>query len=111
MSAYVVFVCREIINQEELTTYWQQVNRSLVGHSARVLMDHTRLRILEGHGPAEGVTVFEFPSREAARSWYDSAAYREARQHRKKGGKYLVVLTEGGVPPAEQRMPRTRVAG
>jgi uncharacterized protein (DUF1330 family) len=55
--------------------------------------------------------VYEFPSRDAARSWYDSAAYREARQHREKGAKYLVVLTEGGVPPVEQRMPRTRVAG
>ena len=28
-----------------------------------------------------------------------------------QGAKYLVVLTEGGVPPVEQRMPRTRVAG
>jgi uncharacterized protein (DUF1330 family) len=87
------------------------VNATLAGHLARIVMDHTRLRILEGHGPAEGVTVYEFPSKEAARSWYDSAAYQEARQHRKKGAKYLVVLTEGGVPPVEQRMPRTRVAG
>jgi uncharacterized protein (DUF1330 family) len=108
--AYVVFLCREIVNQGELATYWLRVNGTLVGHSARVLMDHTRLRILEGQGPAEGVTVYEFPSKEAARSWYDSTAYREARQHRKRGAKYLVVLTEGGVPPVEQRMPRTRVA-
>ena len=68
-------------------------------------------RKLEGQGPVEGVTVYEFPSRDAARSWYDSVAYQEARQHRKKGAKYLVILTEGGVPPAEQRMPHTRVAG
>jgi len=111
MPAYVVFVCREIVNQEELATYWQRVNATLAGHSARIVMDHTRLRILEGHGPAEGVTVYEFPSKEAARSWYDSVAYREARQHRKKGAKYLVVLTEGGVPHVEQRMPHTRVVG
>lgn len=38
--------------------------------------------------------MYEFPSREAARSWYDSAAYREVLQHRKKGAKYLVVLAE-----------------
>jgi uncharacterized protein (DUF1330 family) len=86
------------------------VNETLVGHKARVLMDHGRFLILEGQGPVQGVTVYEFPSRDAARSWYDSAAYREARQHREKGAKYLVVLTEGGVPPVEQRMPRTRVA-
>ena len=74
-------------------------------------MDHSRFLILEGHGPVEGVMVYEFPSREAARTWYDSVAYQEVRQHRKKGAKYLVILTEGGVPPVEQRMPHTRVAG
>ena len=110
-AAYVVFVCCEIVDQEELNTYWQRVNGTLVGQSARVLIDRGRLLILEGQGPVEGVTVYEFPSRDAARSWYDSVAYREVRQHRKKGAKYLVILTEDGVPPVEQRMPHTRVAG
>ena len=108
--AYVVFVCREIVDQEELNTYRQRVNGTLVGQSARIVIDHGRFLILEGQGPVEGLTVYEFPSREAARNWYDSVAYREVRQHRKKGAKYLVVLAEGGVPPVEQRMPQTRVA-
>ena len=111
MPAYVVFVCREIVDEEELNTYWQRVNGTLVGQPARVLIDRGRLLILEGQGPVEEVTLYEFPSRDAARSWYDSVAYREVRQHRKKGAKYLVVLAEGGVPPVEQRMPQTRVAG
>ena len=55
--------------------------------------------------------MYEFRSRDAARSWYDSVAYREVQQHRKKGAKYLVILADGGVPPVEQRMPHTRVAG
>ena len=107
MPAYVVFVCREIVDQGELNTYWQRVNGTLEGHKARVLMDHGRFLILEGQGPVQGVTVYEFPSRDAAKSWYDSAASREVRQHRKKGAKYLAILTEGGVPPVEQRMPHT----
>jgi uncharacterized protein (DUF1330 family) len=109
MPAYVVFVCREIMDEEELNPHRQR--ETLVGQKARVLMDRGRFLILEGHGPVEGVTVYEFPSRDAARSWYDSAAYREVRQHRKKGAKYLVILAEGGVPPIEQRMPQTKVAG
>ena len=109
--AYVVFVCRETVDQEELNTYRQRVNGTLAGQSARIVIDHSRLLILEGRGPVEGVTVYEFPSKNAARSWYDSAAYRELRQHRKKGAKYLVILAEGGVPPVEQRMPHTRAAG
>ena len=108
---YVVSVCREIVDQGELNTYWQRVNETLVSHKARVVMDHGRFLILEGQGPVQGVTVYEFPTKDAARSWHDSAAYREVRQHRKKGAKYLVILAEGGVPPVEQRMPHTRVAG
>jgi uncharacterized protein (DUF1330 family) len=110
MPAYVVCVCREIVDHGELNCYWQRVNETLVDHKARVLMDRGRFLILEGQGPVQGVTVYEFPSRDAARSWHDSVAYREVRQHRKKGAKYLVILTEGGVPPVAQRMPRTRVA-
>jgi uncharacterized protein (DUF1330 family) len=111
LPAYVVFVCREIMDQGELSTYRQRVNETLEGHKARVLMDCGRFLILEGQGPVEGVTVYQFPAKDAARDWHDSAAYREALQHRKKGAKYLVILAEGGVPPIEQRMPHTRVAG
>ena len=93
--SYVVFVCREIVDQGELNTYWQRVNETLESHKARVLMDHGRVLILEGQGPVQGVTVYEFPTKDAARSWYDSEAYRKVRQHRTKGAKYLVVLAEG----------------
>jgi uncharacterized protein (DUF1330 family) len=89
----------------------ERVNGTFGGHSARVLIDHSRFLILEGQGPAEGVTVYEFPSKDAARSWHDSVAYQEVRQHRKMGARYQVILTEGGVLPAEQRMPHTKVTG
>src|SRR5246500_2394901 len=55
--AYVVFVCRENLDQAELNTYWRRVNETLVGHKARVLTDRGRFLILEGQGPVEGVTV------------------------------------------------------
>src|ERR1700722_9976314 len=48
--AYVVFICREIVEQGELKTYWQRVSETLVSHKARVLMDHGRFLILEGRG-------------------------------------------------------------
>jgi uncharacterized protein (DUF1330 family) len=111
MPAYVVFVCREIVDQEEFNTYLERVNGTLAGHPARVLIDHGQFLILEGQGLVQGVTVYEFPSKDAARGWYDSVAYQEIRHHRNKGAKYLVILAESGVPPVEQRMPHTRVAG
>jgi uncharacterized protein (DUF1330 family) len=75
MPAYVVFVCREIVDQGELNTYWQHVNETLVGHKARVLMDRGRFLILEGQGPVQGVTVYEFPTKDAARNWHNNVAY------------------------------------
>jgi hypothetical protein len=54
MAAYVVFVCREIVNEAELNSYWQRVNETLAGHKARVMMDRGRFLILEGQGPAQG---------------------------------------------------------
>jgi uncharacterized protein (DUF1330 family) len=110
VPAYVVFVCREIVDREALDAYWQRVNGTLADHAGRVFIDHGRVLILEGQGPVQAVTVYEFPSRDAARSWHDSAAYREIRQHRKVAAKYLAILTEGGVPPVAQRMPQTRVS-
>jgi uncharacterized protein (DUF1330 family) len=100
-----------LTSREALNAYLQRVRGTLGGYSVRVLIDHSRFLILEGQGPVEGVTVYEFPSKDAARSWYDSVAYQQVRQHRKMGAKYLVILTEGGMLPAEQRMPHTKVTG
>jgi uncharacterized protein (DUF1330 family) len=43
----------------------------------------------------EGVAIMELPAFEAAKAWYESAAYREANQRRFKGGDYDIVLVEG----------------
>jgi uncharacterized protein (DUF1330 family) len=56
----------------------QRVNETLVSHKARVLMDHGRFLILEGQGPVQGVTVYEFPTKDAALSRYDGEAYRRS---------------------------------
>ena len=52
--AYVVFVCREIVNQGELNTDWQRVNETLAGHKARVLMDRWQVPDLRGTGSSAG---------------------------------------------------------
>ena len=47
-------------------------------------------------GPeAEGVVIIEFPSLAEAKAWYDSPAYREAREHRFRGADYRAILVEG----------------
>jgi uncharacterized protein (DUF1330 family) len=39
--------------------------------------------------------LIEFPTMEAARAWYESDAYQEARKLRFAGADYRVFLTQG----------------
>jgi uncharacterized protein (DUF1330 family) len=87
MATNVVFICRVTLDQQELNSYWRRVTGTFAGHPAQVLNDRGRFLILEGQGPVQGVTVYEFASKDAARSWYNSAAYGDVWQHRKKGAK------------------------
>ena len=43
----------------------------------------------------EGVVILEFPTVEEAREWYDSPAYRQAREHRFRGADYRAFIVDG----------------
>jgi uncharacterized protein (DUF1330 family) len=94
MTTYVVFI-REITRDlSELETYTPKASASLAGHPIKVLAAYGRHEVLEGQ-EAEGVVLVEFPSFEAAKAWYDSPAYREAREHRFRGAEYRAIIFEG----------------
>ena len=64
------------------------------GHAVTPLVAYGAQQMLEG--PAhEGMVVLAFPDKDAALGWYDSPAYREAREHRFSGADYQVTLVEG----------------
>jgi uncharacterized protein (DUF1330 family) len=94
MPAYIVFQRDSTIDQKELDAYMPLAMASGVGHPVKVLAAYGKQEVLEG-APVEGVVIVEFPSIEAAKNWYDSPAYRAAREHRFKGAKYRAVLVEG----------------
>jgi uncharacterized protein (DUF1330 family) len=91
--AYVIFTREKTLDQAELEIYWSKVAASLEGHPMKVLSGYGPHEVWEGD-PTEGVVIAEFPSMEAARAWYDSPAYREARAHRVKGAVYRGILVE-----------------
>jgi len=106
MPAYFVYVCLEVMDRSELEIYWEKIIPTLVGIDVKPIAAYTNFEHLEGPKP-EGAAVIEFPSMKAAKSWYDSPAYREIRQHRQNGAKYIGILMEGGALPAHLRMPQT----
>ena len=94
MAAYVVFIREKTLDATELATYAQKVPLAAAGHDLTRLALYGRQEVLEGP-PMEGVVILQFPSLDAAKKWYDSPAYTEARQHRFKGADYRVVVVEG----------------
>ena len=94
MAAYVIFMREKIIDSDEMDNYIKKAALGFIGHPVKVLASHSRFEVVEGP-PIESVVTLEFPNMEAAKLWYESAAYYEALQHRLKGGQYRCVIAEG----------------
>ncbi|MFZ0980229.1 MAG: DUF1330 domain-containing protein [Candidatus Acidiferrales bacterium] len=94
MPAYIVFQRDSTIDPKELETYAPMARASGAGHPIKMLVAYGKQEVLEGAN-VEGVVIVEFPTFEDAKKWYDSLAYREAREHRFKGAKYRAVLVQG----------------
>ncbi|MEW5687987.1 MAG: DUF1330 domain-containing protein [Pseudomonadota bacterium] len=94
MPAYVIFIKNSTKDAEELKTYGQKAAGARGDHQIKPLAFYGPLEVLEGDD-AEGVVLLEFPDKAAAKAWYDSPAYQEAKAHRLKGADYRVILAEG----------------
>lgn len=94
MAAYVVFIKDETLDKDELATYAEKAGQARGDHPITPLAFYGALETLEGP-EAEGVVVLQFPDAEAAKGWYFSPAYQEAKAHRLKGAKYRVLLVNG----------------
>jgi uncharacterized protein (DUF1330 family) len=94
MAAFAVFIRERTKDPSEMEVYTAKAGPSLAGHAATVHAAYGRQEVLEGP-PVEGVVIVSFPTFEEAKAWYESPAYREAREHRFKGADYRAVLVEG----------------
>jgi len=55
---------------------------------------------LEGSAPPEGrVILFQFPSEEAARGWFDDPEYQALSEHRRAGTELKFLQMVHGLPP------------
>jgi uncharacterized protein (DUF1330 family) len=94
MSAYIVFTRERLRDTAEMDIYAGKAGPTLSGHDGRPLAFYGRNETLEG-APIDGAVIIEFATIEAAKAWYDSPAYVDARLHRFKGADYRVFITEG----------------
>jgi uncharacterized protein (DUF1330 family) len=94
MSAYLIFIKEREHDAAAMAEYGGKAGPSLAGHPAKPLVLYGATETLEGP-EANSCVLIEFPDMDAARAWYNSPAYQEARQLRFQGADYRVILTQG----------------
>jgi uncharacterized protein (DUF1330 family) len=99
MSAYVVMVRERTVNTEAMTRYRELAPRARQGRDLVPVAFYGQHQVLEGD-EVEGVSILQFPSMAAAREWYESPEYSQARAQRLQGSFSKVFLVEGVAPPS-----------
>lgn len=94
MAAYIIFTREKMRDPEALAAYAKQSAGTIAGHQVKPHVVYGKHEVLEG-AAIEGIVVLEFPTMEAAKAWYDSPAYRAARELRFKGADYRCVIVQG----------------
>ena len=94
MAAYIVFTRERIRDRDEYERYREKARPAAVGRPLKPLAVYGRHETLEG--PAiEDAVILEFPTIEAAKSYYQSPAYQEAVRRRFLGADYRAFIVEG----------------
>lgn len=74
--------------------YSEKAKAARAGHDPQPLAFYGGFEVLEGSA-MEGAVILRFPDMAAARAWYQSPAYQEARKHRFQGADYRVFIVDG----------------
>jgi uncharacterized protein (DUF1330 family) len=92
--AYIVFIREKMRNGAEYDRYREEARPVNAGHPLKPLALYGKYETLEG--PAiQGAVILEFPTMEAARAYYYSAAYQQAVRHRFLAADYRAFIVEG----------------
>jgi uncharacterized protein (DUF1330 family) len=108
MTAYLISICRSVSDRNRLEDYWAHAAPTFEGFDATPLVTYGPFEVLEGDADAKGIVLLQFPSIEDAKRWYHSDAYQEVRRRRLGAAEFELVLVDGELTPAGERMPDVR---
>ncbi len=94
MKGYVIFQ-ETVFDQEAFDRYKSMSPKSIEQFGGSFLVRGGPVDVLEGEMSHERVVVIEFPSAEAARAWYHSDEYADARDLRLKISRGDAILVQG----------------
>jgi len=108
MTAYLISICRSVSDRERLEDYWAHAAPTFQGFDATSLVTYAPFEMLEGNAETKGIVLLEFPSMHVAKRWYFSDAYQQVRQRRLGAAEFELILVDGELTPAGERMPEAR---
>jgi uncharacterized protein (DUF1330 family) len=94
MPAYVI-VETEIRDPEQYERYRAASPGAVHAGSGRFVVRGGELAVLEGDWNPSRLVVLEFPDLEAAKRWYDSPEYEEAKRLREGAANLRMVAVQG----------------
>ncbi len=94
MAAYVILIREKLRDAEAMARYGEGAKAARGDHPITPLAFYGKHEVTEGPD-ADGVVILSFPDMAAAKAWYDSPAYTEARAHRFQAADYRVIFVEG----------------
>lgn len=94
MPAYVI-VDTDVHDPEQYERYKAASPGAIAAAGGRFVARGGELAVLEGDWRPKRLVLLEFPDLEAARRWYDSPEYREARRLREGAAVLQMVAVEG----------------
>lgn len=97
-KAYVL--CEITVTDPEAFEAYRALSApAIAAHGGRYLARGGEASLLEGREEPRRVVLLEFPDARAARGWYDSEEYGQARAARVGAATARFVLVEGCDPP------------
>ncbi len=94
MKGYVIFQ-ETVFDQDAFDRYKSMSPKSIEHFGGRFLVRGGPVDVLEGEMAHQRVVVIEFPSVDAAQSWYHSEEYADARELRLKISRGDAILVQG----------------
>jgi len=94
MPAYAVAHMRQVTMGPAVVEYLQRIDATLAPFGGRFIVHGGEVEILEGSWPGF-LIVIEFPDRDRASAWYNSAAYQEIVTLRTDNSESDVVMVNG----------------
>ena len=94
MPAYVI-VETDVTDPERYEQYKAASSEAVAAGGGRYLVRGGELTVLEGDWQPSRLVVLEFEDLAAARRWYESELYQQARQRRQGAARLRMVAVQG----------------